>query len=68
VALKRQADAIRALGVASLYLFGSTLLDGATAAGDLDLFVDYDLARRFRSSSWLASSSSLNVASVSRST
>jgi predicted nucleotidyltransferase len=47
VALTQQADAIRALGVISLNLFGSTRHDGATAASDLDLFVDYDLARRF---------------------
>ena len=47
VALKEQADAIRALGATSLYLFGSMLHDGPTAASDLDLFVDYVLARRF---------------------
>ncbi len=46
-ALKEQADAVRAFGATSLYLFGSTLRDGATAASDLDLFIDYDLARQF---------------------
>ncbi len=46
-ALKQQADAVKALGATSLYLFGSTLRDAATAASDLDLFVDYDPARRF---------------------
>jgi len=46
-ALKEQADAVRAFGATSLYLFGSTLRDGTTAASDLDLFVDYDLARQF---------------------
>jgi predicted nucleotidyltransferase len=45
--LKQHADAIKALGATSLYLFGSTLRDGATAASDLDLFIDYDLAGRF---------------------
>jgi len=46
-ALKHQAAAIKAFGATSLYLFGSTLRDGATAARDLDLFIDYDLAGRF---------------------
>ncbi len=46
-ALKQQAEAVKALGATSLYLFGSTLRDGATADSDLDLFIDYDLARRF---------------------
>lgn len=47
IALKEQADAVRALGATSLYLFGSTLRDDATAASDLDVFVDYDVACRF---------------------
>jgi len=46
-ALKEQADAVKALGATSLYLFGSTLRDDATVTSDLDLFIDYDLARRF---------------------
>jgi predicted nucleotidyltransferase len=46
-ALKEQADAVRAFGATSLYLFGSTLRDGTTAASDLDLFIDYDQARQF---------------------
>jgi predicted nucleotidyltransferase len=45
--LKEQAGAIRALGATSLYLFGSLSRDEATAASDLDLFVDYDRDSRF---------------------
>ena len=30
-----------------MFLFGSTARDDATAASDLDLFVDYDLDGRF---------------------
>ena len=45
--LKQQADAIRALGATSLYLFGSVARDEAGPASDLDLFIDYDPASRF---------------------
>jgi predicted nucleotidyltransferase len=45
--LKARADAIRAMGATSLYLYGSTARDAAQAASDLDLFVDYDPAGRF---------------------
>jgi predicted nucleotidyltransferase len=45
--LKSQADAIRALGATSLYLFGSVARDEAGPASDLDLFIDYDPASRF---------------------
>jgi predicted nucleotidyltransferase len=45
--LKSQADAIRALGATSLYLFGSVARDEAGPASDLDLFIDYDPARKF---------------------
>jgi len=45
--LKRQADAIRALGATSLYLFGSVARDEAGPASDLDLFIDYDPAKKF---------------------
>lgn len=45
--LKRQADAIRALGATSLYLFGSVARDEAGPASDLDLFIDYDPTSRF---------------------
>jgi predicted nucleotidyltransferase len=46
-ALKEQTEAVRAFGATALYLFGSTARDGATAASDLDLFIDYDLGSRF---------------------
>ena len=45
--LKRHADAIKALGATSLYLFGSTVRDEASGNSDLDLFVDYDPAKKF---------------------
>lgn len=45
--LTAQADAIRALGATSLYLFGSVARDEASASSDLDLFIDYDPATRF---------------------
>jgi uncharacterized protein len=45
--LKRQADAIRALGATSLYLFGSVARDEAGPDSDLDLFIDYDPQSRF---------------------
>jgi hypothetical protein len=40
--LKRQAQAIKAMGATSLYLFGSIAQDEAGRGGDLDLFIDYD--------------------------
>ena len=40
--LRAHADAIRAIGATSLYLFGSTARDEAGAESDLDLFIDYD--------------------------
>ncbi|APO66726.1 nucleotidyltransferase domain-containing protein [Rhizobium gallicum] len=45
--LKRRADAIRALGATSLYLFGSVARDETGPASDLDLFIDSDPAGRF---------------------
>ncbi len=45
--LKGCADAIRARGATSLYLFGSAARDEAGPASDLDLFVDYDPAKKF---------------------
>ena len=44
--LQSYADAIRARGATSLYLFGSSARDSAGADSDLDLFVEYD-ARKF---------------------
>ncbi|WP_349643956.1 nucleotidyltransferase family protein [Bradyrhizobium sp. LTSPM299] len=38
---------LKALGATSLYLFGSTARNKATAKSDLDLFVDYDPRGRF---------------------
>ena len=46
-ALKRQADALRALGATSLFLFGSVARDEAGPDSDIDLFIDYDFASRF---------------------
>jgi predicted nucleotidyltransferase len=45
--LRLNADALRQRGAISLYLFGSTASDEARADSDLDLFIDYDPARRF---------------------
>jgi predicted nucleotidyltransferase len=45
--LTAQADAIRALGATSLYLFGSVARDEANPASDLDLFIDYDPTKKF---------------------
>jgi uncharacterized protein len=46
-ALEQQADAVRAFGATSLYLFGSIARDAAGTGSDLDLFVDYDRDGRF---------------------
>ena len=40
--LKRHAEAVKALGATSLYLFGSVARDEASARSDLDVFVEYD--------------------------
>jgi uncharacterized protein len=45
--LRREVDAIKALGATSLYLFGSVARDHADAGSDLDLFLDYDPAKKF---------------------
>src|SRR5687767_419304 len=45
--LRRNADAIRGMGATSLYLFGSAALGETHPDSDLDLFIDYDPARRF---------------------
>jgi uncharacterized protein len=45
--LKRHADAIKALGATSLYLFGSVARDEANMRSDLDLFIDYDPEGKF---------------------
>jgi predicted nucleotidyltransferase len=45
--LKRQAQAIKAMGATSLYLFGSIAQGEAGRGSDLDLFIDYDPNGRF---------------------
>jgi uncharacterized protein len=45
--LKRHAEAVKALGATSLYLFGSAARDEAQPNSDLDLFIDYDRGSRF---------------------
>src|SRR5580704_16119171 len=45
--LKRHAEAIKALGATSLYLFGSVARDQARTRSDLDLFIDYDPDGKF---------------------
>jgi predicted nucleotidyltransferase len=45
--LRSHADAIKAMGATSLYLYGSTARDTPSGASDLDLFVDYDPTGRF---------------------
>lgn len=45
--LKRRADAIKAMGATSLYLFGSVVQNDAERGSDLDLFIDYDPTSRF---------------------
>lgn len=45
--LSRNAEAIRGMGATSLYLFGSAVRDSARPGSDLDIFIDYDPARRF---------------------
>ena len=45
--LLRHADAIKAMGATSLYLFGSTARNEAAADSDLDLFLEYDPESRF---------------------
>ena len=45
--LQAAADAIKARGAPSLYLFGSTARDEARPDSDLDLFIEYDPATKF---------------------
>ena len=45
--LQDHAADIGALGVTALYLFGSTARNEARSDSDVDLFLDYDPARRF---------------------
>jgi uncharacterized protein len=45
--LKRQAQAIKAMGATSLYLFGSVAQNDTAHGSDLDLFIDYEPNSRF---------------------
>ena len=49
------AGAIKALGATSLYLFGSTVRNKASAKSDLDLFIDYDPRGKFNAFDLVAS-------------
>lgn len=46
-ALAARADALRAKGAASAYLFGSTVRDEARPDSDLDIFIDIAPGRPF---------------------
>ena len=45
--LKAYAEAVRAMGATSLYVFGSTARDEAGENSDIDLFIDYDRNSKF---------------------
>ena len=45
--LTDRADALKARGATSLFVFGSTARDQTRADSDLDLFIDYDPQRKF---------------------
>jgi uncharacterized protein len=45
--LSQRAEALKAMGATSLYLFGSTQRDEASEQSDIDLFIDYDSESRF---------------------
>lgn len=45
--IRKHADAIRAEGATSLYLFGSAARKEMGPASDIDVFVDYDPESRF---------------------
>ncbi len=45
--LSQHADALRARGATSLYLFGSAARDEAGDRSDLDVFLDYDPSMNF---------------------
>ena len=45
--LRDHANAIKAMGATSPYLFGSVAEETTGASSDLDLFIDYDVTGRF---------------------
>src|SRR5947209_5280504 len=45
--LQQEAQALKAHGATSLYLYGSTLRNEAGPGSDLDLFIDYDSRTKF---------------------
>ncbi|MEX2319344.1 MAG: nucleotidyltransferase domain-containing protein [Bauldia sp.] len=45
--LGKVADAVRARGATSLYVFGSVARDESRTDSDVDLFIDYDSASKF---------------------
>ena len=45
--IRQNADAIRALGAGSLYLYGSHSRDEASPGSDVDVFIDRDPAKHF---------------------
>jgi predicted nucleotidyltransferase len=53
--LRTFADALKARGATSLYLFGSTAKNKAGANSDLDLFIDYDPRSKFNAFDLVAS-------------
>jgi predicted nucleotidyltransferase len=53
--LRTFADALRARGATSLYLYGSTAKNNAGASSDLDLFIDYDPRGKFNAFDLVAS-------------
>jgi predicted nucleotidyltransferase len=53
--LRRFAGALRARGATSLYLYGSTVKNKASAGSDLDLFIDYKPRSKFNAFDLVAS-------------
>ena len=45
--LKGYAEAVRALGATSLYVYGSTARNEAGEDSDIDVFIDYDRNSKF---------------------